>query len=76
MPKTILSNKGKSGFITIPHLKLYYKVSVIKTVWYWAGDRLEDEWNRLEDVYTTTNTLSHFIFDKDAKCIHWKKEPL
>ena len=73
MEKSILNNKRTSGENHIPDLKLYYRVIVIKTSWYWYSDRQVDQWNRIEDPEMNPHTYGDLIIDKGAKTIQWKK---
>ena len=58
----------------LPEFKLFYKATVIKTVWYWYQNRNIDQWNITEASEATPHIYNYLLFNKPDKKQQWGKK--
>ena len=58
----------------LPDFKLYYKVTIAKTAWYWYKSRYIDIWNRIKNIEIMPHAKTHMIFQKLNKNKQWGKD--
>ena len=64
--------KSKVGGIIICDIKLYYKSTIIKTIWYQHRNSHIIQWNRIESPCLS----GQLIFYKGSRSIKWSKNTL